>query len=130
MHKLVSGVFAVLFLAACSGTPGSGTPAITVPPSAANAALTQLCSGTGDASLAGLGARLEAFDPATVDATQLQVAAGAVSATLAQLQLTADQTILRDAAVAAIQSVQGAQVDRATALQAAGAIRALETAIC
>lgn len=133
MSKLLCGVFAaVLFTAACTGTPGtgSGSPGLTIPPSAAGAAQAQLCSATGDASLTGLATKLEGFDPATMDTTEFQVAAGVVATTLAALQVSAEQVVLRDAAVTAVQSVQGSTVDKATATQAATAIRALDTAIC
>ncbi len=130
MSKLLCGVIAaLLFTAACSTTPGaSGVP--TVPASVAGAAKDQLCSATGDASLTGLATKLDAFDPSTMDAADFQVATGAVAGALAQLQVTGDQVILRDAAVTAVQSVQGSSVDKNSATQAAVAIRALASAIC
>jgi len=131
MHKLMCGVFAVLMLAACGGTGpgGSGTPVITLPTAAADA-MTQLCGATGDASLSGLASKLDAFDPTTMDTSEFQVQAGAVASNLAQLNLSGDQATLRDAAVSAIQSVQGTTVDKATVTQAAVALRSLETAVC
>lgn len=130
MSKLLCGVFAaLLFTAACSTTPSS-SGVTTVPASVADAAKTQLCSATGDASLAGLATKLDGFDPATMDASEFQVAAGAVASVLAQLQVSGDQAVLRDAAVTAVQSLQGGTVDKNTATQAAVAIRALAGAIC
>jgi hypothetical protein len=130
MSKLLCGIFAAfLFAAACSTTPSaSGVP--TVPASVADAAKTQLCSATGDASLSELATKLDGFDPATMDASEFQVAAGAVASVLAQLQVSGDQAVLRDAAVTAVQSLQGGTVDKNTATQAAVAIRALAGAIC
>ena len=128
MNKLVCGVFAAMLIAGCSGVPGTGSPTPTLP--GANDALTQLCSATGDASLTGLANRLDEFDPATMDPATFQVAAGAVAATLTTLQVSGEQIILRDAAVTAVQSVQGANVDKSTTTQAAVALRTLETAIC
>jgi hypothetical protein len=130
MSKILCGVMAaLLFTAACGTTPGaSGVP--TVPASVADAAKTQLCSATGDASLSGLATKLDGFDPATMDASEFQVAAGAVATVLAQLQVSGDQVVLRDAALTAVQSLQGGTVDKNTATQAAVAIRALQTAIC
>lgn len=130
MNKLMGGVLAALLFVACSGVPGSSLPSFTIPPGAADAAKALLCSATGDASLAGLATKLEGFDPATMDTTEFQVAAGAVAAAIGQLQVSGDQSILRDAAVTAVQSVQGSNVDKNTATQAAVAVRALAAAIC
>ncbi len=130
MSKLLCGVLAaLLFAAACGTTPGaSGVP--TVPASVADAAKTQLCSTSGDASLTGLATKLEAFDPSTMDTTEFAVAAGAVASALSQLQVSAEQSPLRDAAATAVQSVQGSSVDKNSATQAAVALRVLATAIC
>ena len=129
MNKLIGGVLAALLLMACGTTP-IGSPGATVPASAVDAARNLLCADSGDASLTGLATRLDQFDPATVDVAQFQVAAGTVATTLAQLNVTGEQVVLRDAAVTAVQSVQGADVDAETAAQAATAIRTLDTAIC
>jgi hypothetical protein len=91
----------------------------TVSASLAADAKAELCGTHGDASLSTLAKALDSFDPSHMDASNLD-----------QLQVSGDQAILRDAAVTAVQSVQGSQVDKASASQAASAIRALETAVC
>lgn len=130
MRNFMGGVLAVLLFTACGGGPGgSGTPLISIPTGAADA-MTQLCSATGDASLSALATSLDSFDPATMDSSMFQVAAGAVAANLAQINVSGDDQVLRDAALVAIQTIQGTTVDKTTATQAATALRSLESAVC
>lgn len=135
MYRLFGAILAAaVFVAACGGgapgaSPGrggtTGSPAV-------DAALDTLC-GTGDASLTSLATELDALD-ATTDTTQVSAAIGETMTALEDANVDASATTARDAAVTALQQLQGALSDPATreavATQAAEALRTLDTQIC
>lgn len=130
MSKLLCGVLAALLFTACVRHHARRVGSTYSSGKRRRRGEDPVAQHDGRCQLTGLATTLDAFDPLTMNAAEFQVAAGAVAAALAQLQATGDQAILRDAAITAIQSVQGGTVDKNTATQAAVAIRALASAIC
>lgn len=130
IRLLLASLFIAGLAVGCTGAGPVVSPGV---PAEGDAARSALCSSSGDASLTGLADRLDLVDP-NVDTAQLQLALGSVSANLGQLNVVADQATARDAAVTAVQQVQGALANPSTlpevAASAASAMRQLDTSIC
>jgi len=127
--SLMAGALVV----ACGGAGPGGSPGIPTVPAGGGAAQAELCSPSGDASLTGLADQLDGVDAGT-DTAQLQIALGRVTANLSAVNVSGDLTTARDAALSALQQVQGALADPTTlpevASSAVGALRQLESALC
>ena len=130
-------VAAALFVVACSNT-GSGFPTGNpVDSDAAGTALgdakAALCDSTSQSSLKGLQSQLASVSPNS-DTTSLQTAIGDAETNLNSLQVTADQTTLKQAALSALQSVQSGLNNPSTiaetAASASTALSALDSSLC
>src|SRR3954451_15047438 len=146
MNRLIGGVASALLVVACSsaGTgAGTGTGGTTNPINtgaissaaggAAGDAKTALCNSTSQSSLKGLASQLAAVSPSS-DTSGLQSAVGDAESNLESLQVTGDQTTLRQAAMSALQSVQTGLNNPATlsetASSASTALLSLDTSLC
>src|SRR3954449_5946142 len=144
MNRLIGGVAAALLVVACSsagtgsglpsGNPvGSGPLASGPVGSAVGDAKAALCDSTSESSLKGLASQLAAVSPSS-DTSGLQSAVGDAESNLESLQVTGDQTTLKQAAMSALQSVQTGLNNPATlsetASSASTALLSLDTSLC
>ena len=142
MNRLIGGIFAAALLAAaCSAGPGTSIlPGGTTNPidtaalgSAAGNAKAALCDANSNTSLKSLATQVATVDP-NADTTTLQTNLGTAATNLQQLQVTGEQSTLKDAAVTAIQQIQTALSNPTTlsetATQAVTALDALNTSLC
>jgi hypothetical protein len=142
MNRLIGGMLAAALLAAaCSAAPGGTTlPGGATNPidtgalgSAATDAKAALCDVNSNTSLKSLATQVATVDPNS-DTTTLQTNLGTAATNLQQLQVTGEQSTLKDAAVTAIQQIQSALSNPTTlsetAMQAVTALDALNTSLC
>lgn len=130
MNRLLAGFFGAALVVACSGAPGAPPGAPGSP--AGDVALEQLC-GQDQASLGNIAGQLDQVD-ATTDTTPLSTTIGTAMSNLQGLTVEPAAQLARDAALTALQQVQSALADPATAAaaatEAAVAIRTLDAQIC
>ncbi len=101
--------------------------------SAAGDAKAALCDSTSQSSLKGLQSQLANVNPNS-DTTSLQTAIGDAETNLNSLQVTGDQTTLKQAALSALQTVQSGLSNPSTiaetATSASTALSALDSSLC
>jgi len=143
MIRLIGGIgAAALLLVACAGTgsgdiTGTGGPTSPVGTgalsSAAGDAKAALCDSSSQSSLKGLKSQLANVNPNS-DTTSLQTALGDAQTNLNSLQVTGDQTTLKQAALSALQAVQSGLDNPSTiaetATSASAALTALDSSLC
>jgi hypothetical protein len=142
MNRLIGGIaVALLFVACAAGTGGTATGGLpTNNPidtgalgSAAGDAKAALCDPTSQSSLDGLATQLSNISP-NADTSTLQSAIGDAQSNLDQLQVSADQQTLKEAALSALQAVQSGLSNPTTlaetASSASTALTSLDAAVC
>jgi len=142
MNRLIGGIAVALLFVACSAAPGA-TGTVGLPTnnpidtgaigSAAGDAKTALCDPTSQSSLDGLATQLANISP-NADTSSLQTAIGTAQSNLDQLQVSAAQQTLKEAALSALQSVQSGLSNPSTLAEtgssASTALMSLDSALC
>jgi hypothetical protein len=140
MNRLIGGMAAaaLFVVAACSaGTSATNQPTSPIGTGAIGSAVgdakAALCDSTSQSSLKGLQSQLANVTPNS-DTTSLQTAIGDAETNLNSLQVTGDQTTLKQAALSALQSVQSGLNNPSTiaetATSASTALSALDSSLC